>query len=102
MGDRAMAQIKTSEGDLFFYTHNTGSELPRDAREAVALATKRKGDDAYVLKIVVDSLIKNARARDSETGAGLMFRPNAEDEYNDDEPSVVIDLSTMSVEVFGH
>ncbi len=101
MGDRAMAQIKTSEGSLYFYTHWSGSELPGAAKEAVAAAMPRKGDDAYALKIVVDSLIKSSGARDSETGAGLMFGPNAEDEYNGDQPSVVIDLSAMAVQVFG-
>jgi len=101
MGDRAMAQIKTEAGSLYFYTHWAGSELPQAANEAVNLARPRMGDDAYALKIVVDSLIKSSGSRDSETGGALMFGPDAEDEYNRDKPSVLIDLSTMSVEVFG-
>jgi len=100
MGDRAMAQIKTKGGSLYFYTHWSGSELPEAAREAVNLGRPRMGDDAYALKIVVDSLIKSSGARDSETGGGIMFGPDAEDEYNGDNPSVIIDLSTMTVEVF--
>jgi hypothetical protein len=87
-----MAEIRTSEGSLYFYTHWTGRKLRKQAEEAVALAKPRLGDDPYATKIVIDSLIETSGARDSETGAGIMLTPNAEDEYNDDEPSVIIDL----------
>jgi len=92
MGDRAMAEIKVQNGSLYFYTHWTGERLPEDAETALAEAKPRLGDDSYALKIVVDNLIFLAGARNSETGAGLLLRPNAEDEYNGDEPSVIIDL----------
>lgn len=92
MGDRAMAEIKVSDGSLYFYTHWTGHNLVQQAEEALALAKPRLGDDPYATKIVIDSLINTSGARDSETGAGVMLQPNAEDEYNNDEPSVVIDL----------
>jgi hypothetical protein len=101
MGDRAMAQIKTNDGSLYFYTHGAGYELPEAAKEAVRLAKPRMGDDSYALKIVIDSLIKASGARDRETGAGIMLGPNAEDEYNGDNPSVIINLSDLSVEVLG-
>lgn len=101
MGDRAMAQIKTEEGSLYFYTHWCGGELPHHATEAVKTASARKGDDAYALRIVVDQLIKLCGARDKERGAGIMFSPSCEDSYNGDKPSVVIDLSSMTVQVFG-
>jgi len=99
MGDRAMAQIKVGGNSLYFYTHWAGGELPEAAEKAVAAARPRMGDDAYALKIVVDTLLKESGSRDSETGAGLMFGPHAEDEYNHNEPSVVIDLQSMTVRV---
>lgn len=99
MGDRAMAEIKTQDGSLYFYTHWSGRELPADALKALEAAKPRLGDDSYATKIVVDSLIKASGSRDKETGAGLMLKPNAEDEYNNDQPSVIIDLVGGKVEL---
>jgi len=101
MGDRAMAEIKVSEGSLYFYTHWTGSRLFNDAKAALEAATPRLGDDSYALKIAVDSLIESSGARDAETGAGLMLKPDAEDEYNNDSPSVTIDLVSGTVTTEG-
>ena len=42
------------------------------------------------MRILVDQLTKEGR--DEETGFGLLLKPNAEDEYNNDKPSVIIDL----------
>ena len=92
MGDRAMAEIKVEDGSLYFYTHWTGHRLQADAEAALAKALPRLGDDSYATKIVLDSLIESSGARDQETGAGIMLGPNAEDEYNSDSPSVIIDL----------
>lgn len=92
MGDRAMAEIKVEDGSIFFYTHWGGHHLRLDAEAALEKAKPRLGDDSYSMKIVIDSLIESSGSRDSETGAGIMLKPNAEDEYNEDEPSVIIDL----------
>jgi hypothetical protein len=48
---------------------------------------------------VVDQLIKGGR--DSELGYGLMLKPNAEDEYNHNSPSIVIDLQKQVLVVVG-
>ena len=113
MGDRAMAEIKVEKGSLFFYTHWAGRELPKMAEQALAAAKPRIGDDAYALRIVVDSLIKSSGAlawlsrgyntllRDEETGAGLMLDAYAEDSYNNDTPSVTIDLVNNKVLTHG-
>uniref|UniRef100_A0A6M3LYT6 Uncharacterized protein n=1 Tax=viral metagenome TaxID=1070528 RepID=A0A6M3LYT6_9ZZZZ len=90
MGDRAMAEIKTEDGSLYVYSHWGGYELPDSAKQAVKAAEPRWDDDSYGVRIIVDQLIKGGR--DQETGYGLMLKPNAEDEYNNDEPSVVIDM----------
>lgn len=101
MGDRATAELKTKNGKLYFYTHRSGSDLPEIAHKAVEAAKPRKGDDSYALRIVVDQLIKLTKTRDSETGAGLLFKPNCEDEYNRDSPSVIIDIDELTVTVLG-
>lgn len=95
MGDRRMAEIKTSEGSLYLYTHWGGSTLPDDARLAVEKAAPRLGDEGYWVRIVLDQLTKGGR--DKETGYGIMLKPNAEDEYADDKPSVIIDARDGSV-----
>lgn len=101
MGDRATAELKTRQGKLYFYTHWCGYELPEIAQKAVEAAKPRKGDDAYALRIVVDQLISLTGCRDKETGAGLLFSPNCEDEYNKNKPSVIIDIDKLTVEVKG-
>lgn len=90
MGDRAMAEIKTEGGSLFLYTHWGGFTLPEDAKQAVHKTVPRWTDYPYATRIIVDQLTK--ATRDAETGTGLMLGPDAEDEYNHDEPSVIIDL----------
>ena len=92
MGDRAMAEIKVKDGSLYFYTHSYGFKLYEMGKNALKKASGRIGDDAYALKIVVDSLINESESRDCEIGAGLMLGPDAEDKYNNDNPSVIIDL----------
>lgn len=101
MGDRAMTEIKTEEGSLYFYTHSYGFNLPTIANAALEKAQKRIGDDSYATRIVLDSLIKDCGARDQETGAGIMLSPCHEDEYNGDRPSVIIDLVNNRVETVG-
>jgi hypothetical protein len=90
MGDRARAEIQTDEGSVFVYTHWGGCDLPETAKEAVRAAKPRWDDDSYATRILVDQLTKGGR--DQETGYGLLLKPNAEDEYNHDNPSVIIDL----------
>lgn len=93
MGDRRMAEIKLRDGSLYVYTHSGGNALPDVAKAAILAAKPRWGDEPYVTRILVDQLTK--AGRDRETGYGLMLRASAEDFYNDDSPSVIIDLATQ-------
>jgi hypothetical protein len=98
MGDRAMAQINMDDGALYVYTHWGGNNLPEDARKAIQAARARIGcHDSYADRIIVDQLTKEGR--DEETGFGLMLTPAGEDEYNNDKPSVVIDLNKQLLTV---
>jgi hypothetical protein len=98
MGDRAMAEIKTTDGSLYIYTHWGGHDLPESAKEAIVKAKPRWDDEPYAVRILVDQLTKEGR--DEETGFGLMLKPNAEDEYNNDNPSVVIDLPEQKLLIY--
>ena len=100
MGDRRTAEILTSAGSLYVYTHWHGSEFEEMAMEAILAAYPRWDDHMYATRIIVDQLTKSAR--DQETGFGLMPGPNAEDEYGVN-PSIVIDLvdRQLRVNTFG-
>lgn len=95
MGDRRMAEIKLEDGSLYVYTHWHGSSFEEMARNAVNAASPRLGDEPYWTKIVVDQLTKPGR--DQEAGFGLMLKPDAEDEYNGDKPSIVISAKDGSI-----
>ena len=100
MGDRRIAEIRTEEGSLYFYTHSTGFALVGDARRALESATPRKEDFSYALRIVVDQMIKSAGSRDSTLNSGLMLKCRSiggEDEYRGNPHSVVIDLTKWEV-----
>ena len=101
MGDRAMCEIKVNDGSIFFYTHWSGHRLPECAKIALKDANPRLGDDSYAMKIVIDSLLRETQVRDCETGGGIMLQPYAEDEYNNDSPSVIIDLTDGTVKTRG-
>ena len=90
MGDRAMVEIKTEGGSLYVYTHWGGTHLPQEAKDAIVRAEPRWDDYPYATRIIVDQLIKDGR--DEETGFGLMLTLDAEDSYNRDCPSVIVDL----------
>lgn len=99
MGDRRMAEIRVSSGSLYVYTHSDGYQLPKLAIDAIQFAKPRWNDHAYALRIIVDQLTKSGR--DEEYGWGLMLEPNHEDEYNFDQPSVLIDLVDRQLTVIG-
>ena len=95
-----MAEIKTGKGSLFVYVHGEGQELPENAIKAIEAAKDRWDDESYAVRIIVDQLTKGGR--DEETGYGLMLAPDAEDSYNGDQPSVVIDLVRKVLTVTDH
>lgn len=97
MGDRRMAEIKTDDGSLYVYTHWCGQEFPAMAEAAIVAAKGHWSDRSYATRIIVDQLTKSER--DGETGFGLSLRPDHEDSYNGDEPSVIIDLLEGTLKV---
>ena len=110
MGDRRIAEIKTEEGSLYFYTHYTGFRMYFDALNALDTASPRREQQDYVLKIVIDYLIRESNARDKETGAGisLSLKQIPVDDYSyeitgdiwSNEPTVLIDIRPKEWEVY--
>ncbi len=97
MGDRRMAEIRTANGSLYVYTHSAGYDLPTRAIEAIQWAKPRWNDHSYATRMIVDQITKPGR--DDQYGYGLMLAPNHEDEYNSDQPSVIIDLTCKQLTV---
>ena len=101
MGDRRMAEVKTSNGSLYFYTHSHGFTLPDISREAMRTVTvmKRQDDEEYAVRIILDYLIENTGSHNSPTGSGISLAPNMEDQYSRGfEPTVIIDLVDWSLQ----
>jgi hypothetical protein len=94
-----MAEIKTEDGSIFVYTHWGGFDLPETAKKAVVSAKSRWDDLPYAARIIVDQL--TIPGRDQTEGYGLMLKPDAEDEYNNDEPSVIINLLKQTLTING-
>lgn len=68
MGDRANIKIKSKDGEMFFYSHWTGSKLPITLQDA--LKRKQRWDDVqYLNRIIFCEMIKNNVEK--ETGYGL-------------------------------
>ena len=97
MGDRRIAEIRTRDGSIYFYTHWGGYHLPNEAFNAIMAAKPRWDDESYATRIIVDQLL--APYRDQALGAGLLLRPQAEDAYNYDKPSVIINLASRTLVV---
>lgn len=99
-GDRRLAEIRTSAGSIYFYTHNTGDMMEYDAEVALKMAEPRMNDEPYALRRIIDYLIRASGSRDNEVGSGIMLYPLAtiaEDYYGGDPASVLIDLVNWEV-----
>ena len=94
-----MAELKTADGSIFIYSHWTGYEMPETAKQAIKTARPRWDDEPYANRIIIDQLTKPGR--DAETGFGIMLKPDAEDSYNNDEPSVIINIIKRTLTIFG-
>lgn len=70
MGDRANIHVVEERGgDLYFYTHWEGTELPRTLAAALARGRGRWGDEAYLSRIIFCEMVRVDTL--SETGFGI-------------------------------
>lgn len=101
MGDRANIYIvdrrKVADDDyetqgIYLYTHWNGYDWPEMLRQALATehATRRRTDEPYLVRILVDQLFRSIR--DEETGGGIST-------YLTDNsyPVTVLDVATGEV-----
>jgi hypothetical protein len=100
MGDRRVVGIKTHEGELYFYSHNSGRNLHIIAAEALEKSWVRHDDIPYALRMILDYMIDQTGSRDSEYGSGIGFTNKFEDEYGPC-PSIEIDLRNWTIGVHG-
>ena len=95
-----MAEIRMTAGSLYIYTHWLGSELPELAKHAIFTAAHVWDDEDCATHALVDQITRYGR--DETTGWGLLLDPSsAEDSYNHDQPSVIIDLVNQVLTVKG-
>jgi len=102
MGDRGIAVLRFPDeygADLAVYSHWTGSDLKQEV-ERIARSTnfmRRRDDETYAARIVVDQLTK--LSRDEETGFGVfpVLRGQDPESYSDGAVEVTLDLSTGKV-----
>ncbi len=99
MGDRRMAEIKARDGSIFVYTHNFGRVFEQRARDGIKAARAYLHDHSYATRIIVSRLIVQDLSTD---GFGLMATPNGEDQYHNDKPSIIINLTTGTLMVHDH
>lgn len=68
MGDRGNIRLVSSDGEVWFYSHWSGSDLPHIVQRALA-RRQRWGDDPYLNRIIFCELVKGHEA--DETGFGI-------------------------------
>jgi len=102
MGDRANVLVKSSDGNVYLYTHWGGSELPQVVRRA--LAKKWRWDDASYLARIIFCEMLGLSNFDKETGFGISpiigDGENRVIEIDVDRQSVTIYPTTMTFPEF--
>lgn len=104
MGDRAIVEIITNDGNLYFYTHWNGFDIYNICQESLEVVERRdrippKGghDDSYAIRIILDELIKKVDSRDSSNGCGISLKPKLKNQEGNFDPKVVIDIPNWNV-----
>lgn len=70
MGDRANIKfVEVEGGEIFFYTHWSGTELPEILAAALDRGRDRWNDESYLARIIFSEMVKDDLG--SNTGAGI-------------------------------
>ena len=69
MGDRGNIVVKVDDGDIYLYSHCTGSELPIILQNALKKFPGRWEDPSYMARIIFCEMIKDCVG--GETGYGI-------------------------------
>ena len=69
MGDRANIKVKSSDGEIYFYTHWAGTELPQTLQSAIRRGKSRWKDESYLNRIIFSEMVRGDIS--GETGYGI-------------------------------
>ncbi len=69
MGDRANIRLVDEEGEMYLYTHWSGTEFPAMLQAALRDGQPRWGDEPYLARFITTQVFKELG--DSVTGGGL-------------------------------
>lgn len=90
MGARANVKMTEGSGEVWFYTHWAGSELPELVRKGLERGTSRYGDAPYLNRILFDTITEGHQG--DTTGFGIDFRAG-----DGDNRVIVVDHDTNTV-----
>jgi hypothetical protein len=74
MGDRGNIAVVQSDGQVWFYTHWSGSEVKQRAQQAVIRGKSRWSDKSYFTRCVADEFIPKLKKGEEPTGYGISTR----------------------------
>jgi hypothetical protein len=69
MGDRGNVRLIGRDGEVWFYTHWRGTEIPEALKDALKRGRDRWDDEPYLNRIIFDSL--TAGGKNETTGFGI-------------------------------
>jgi len=95
MGDRGNVRVVQSQGEVWFYTHWTGSELKETVACALARGRSRWNDESYLARIIFCEMLDAGDLRGT-TGFGISTY-----EVDNEHPVITVDCNTHGVEVGG-
>lgn len=78
MGDRGNIVIRQSDGDVWFYTHWSGSEIKDTVKTALAKRW-RWNDESYLARIVFSELVKGNEEEETGFGISTQLQDNGHD-----------------------
>lgn len=85
MGDRGNIVVRSGDGDVWFYTHWSGSEIGERAKAGLLAGKGRWDDPPYLARIIFNALQEDDRG---ETGFGISTRMQ-----DNEHPILVIDTN---------
>lgn len=97
MGDRGNVLIREEGGgEIYFYSHWTGSDLPIVVARALERGRSRWDDESYLSRIIFSQMISDGGALADTTGFGIST------EVTDGEAQiVVVDMKAQTVTANG-
>lgn len=90
MGDRGNIVMKQSDGEVWFYTHWTGSTIQQTLQKALIKGEDRWKDEPYLARIVFCTLV--GKSTDSVTRFGITTRIT-----DNEHPILVVDCPKQKI-----